>query len=242
MFSFQCWIATGTCGFSQIDSIRGTTSQACQTCLRPGQKVRAVPGEGTNIPIWILGSSLYGAQLAALLGLPYAFASHFAPAQMVEAIKVYRERFAPSPQLEKPYVMLGLNVCAAESDEEAHYLRSSGLQSYLRMRAGQPSRLPPPVRDFEGNLDPTSQKLIQMSQVTTVVGARESVREGIQRFVDQTGADELIFVCQIYEHEKRVESYRIAAEAARTVCPAVSVEADPASQSTADSSAKATEN
>lgn len=181
------------------------------------QKVHAVPGMNTNVPIWILGSSLYGAQVAAMYGLPFGFASHFAPAMMYEAITIYREKFRPSEQLNRPYVMLGYNVCAADTAEEASYLRSSGLQSFLRMRSGRPSRLPPPVRDFEANLDPTSRNMLKSARAASVVGDRDVVLEGMQQFVSETRADELIVVCQIYDFQKRLRSYEIVADAASEI-------------------------
>ncbi len=185
--------------------------------IKPGQKVRAFPGNSTRVPIWILGSSLYGAQLAAMLGLPYSFASHFAPAMMNEAIAEYRNRFGPSTQLDKPYLMLGFNVCVADSREEAAYLRTSGLQSLLKLRAGSPGRLPPPQKDFESQLDPGQLHVVQTMRPASAVGVVEDVREAMQKFVDSTGADELIFVCSIYDHEKRLRSFELAAEAARGV-------------------------
>ncbi len=181
------------------------------------QKVHAIPGMNTNVPIWILGSSLYGAQVAAMYGLPFGFASHFAPAMMHEAITIYREKFRPSDQLDRPYVMLGYNVCAADSADEANFLRTSGLQSFLRMRTGKPSRLPPPVMDFEVNLDPTSRNMLKTARVASVVGDQQAVIEGMQTFVDDTQADELIVVCQIYDFQKRLRSYEIVAEAAQEV-------------------------
>ncbi len=181
------------------------------------QKVHAIPGVDTNVPIWILGSSLYGAQVAAMYGLPFGFASHFAPAMLHEAIAIYRDKFRPSEQLDRPYVMLGYNVCAAETLDEANYLRTSGLQSFLRMRTGRPSRLPPPVRDFETTLDPTSRNMLKTARAASVTGDPETVCAGMQRFVEETLADELIIVCQIYDFEKRVRSYEIVAQAASEI-------------------------
>ena len=178
----------------------------------PGQKVRAVPGEGTKVPLWILGSSLYGAQLAAMLGLPFGFASHFAPAQMEQAIDIYRSRFQASETLSDPYVMLGFNVCAAPSEEEAIYLRSSAIKSFLRMRAGNPTRLPPPEKGFEKTLSESENRMLSEMSKASVVGSSAVVREGIDSFVKRTGADELIITCQIYEHEKRLQSYSIVAD------------------------------
>ena len=184
---------------------------------KPDQKVRAIPGMNTKVPIWILGSSLYGAQLAALLGLPFGFASHFAPAMMMDAIKIYREHFKPSTQLKEPYLMLGYNVCAADTMEEAKFLRSSGLQSFLRMRAGQPAQLPPPVEDFESTLDPTSLNMLKTGRAASTWGDREKIRTDMIEFLGDTEADELIIVCQIYDHEKRLRSYEIVAEVAHEI-------------------------
>ncbi len=178
----------------------------------PGQRVRAVPGTGTRVPIWILGSSLYGAQLAAALGLPYAFASHFAPAAMTQALEVYRRNFKPSDQLQAPYVMLGFNVCAAASDEEARFLRSSSLQAVVRLRKGSPGPLPPPVQNFEASLTPEDQYLISQFTSCSAVGAADTVARGINDFVARTGADELMIVSQIFDHEARLRSFEMAAE------------------------------
>ena len=180
---------------------------------QPGQAVRAVPGAGLKVPLWILGSSLYGAQLAAMLGLPYAFASHFAPQQMDEALAVYRERFRPSAQLERPYAMLGLNVIAADTDEEARLLFSSLQQAFVNLRSGSPGRLPPPVADYEAGLDPVAKAMLGGALSQAVVGSPQTVREGVDAFVARTGADELMITAQIYDHAARVRSFEILAEA-----------------------------
>ena len=185
--------------------------------VKPGQKVRAYPGNNTRVPIWILGSSLYGAQLAAMLGLPYSFASHFAPQMLHEAIAEYRKRFEPSPQLQEPYLMLGFNVCVADTAEEAKFLRTSGLQSLLKMRTGTPGRLPPPVEDFESTLDRGQLHVVKSSRTASAVGTVSDVRAAMQKFVNETGADELILVSSIYDHQKRMRSFELAAEAARGV-------------------------
>lgn len=177
------------------------------------QAVVAVPGAGLRVPIWILGSSLYGAQLAAALGLPYAFASHFAPAAMMQAIEIYRDRFEPSEQLDQPYLMLGFNVCAAETEEEARLLRTSGLQAILRLRRGMPSQLPPPVEGFEETLSPTDQSILSGFASCSAVGSVEVVRDGLVEFIGKTQADEIIISSQIYDHTARVRSYEIAASA-----------------------------
>lgn len=184
---------------------------------QPGQRVTAVPGAGTHVPLWILGSSLFGAQLAAMLGLPFAFASHFAPAQMTEAIAIYRDRFEPSDQLQAPYIMLGFNVCAAETDQEAHFLRSSSLQSFLNLRRGTPGQLPPPIKDFEETMGAQERTLLAQMRSCSAVGSLETVTDGLARFIQQTGADELMLVSSIFDHRKRLRSFELAAEAGRQI-------------------------
>src|SRR5438132_9864698 len=178
----------------------------------PGQAVQAVPGAGLEVPIWILGSSTYGAQLAAYLGLPFAFASHFAPAMMMPAMKIYRERFRPSAQLALPHVMLGAVVVAAESDEEARSLFSSLQQSSLNNRIGQRGRVPPPVADFEARLDPYARAILDDALGTAIVGGPDTVRRGLDDFIRRTGADELIVTANIFDHAKRKRSFEIVAE------------------------------
>ncbi len=178
----------------------------------PGQAVQAVPGAGLNVPIWILGSSTFGAQLAAILGLPFAFASHFAPAMMMQAIAIYRERFRPSTQLAQPNIMLGVTVVAAESDEEARFLFSSLQQSTLNNRTGRPGRVPPPVADFDARLDPYARAVLADSQACAIVGAPDTVRRGLDDFTRQTGADELMVTANIFDHAKRKRSFEIVAE------------------------------
>jgi luciferase family oxidoreductase group 1 len=186
---------------------------------QPGQRVRAVPGAGSKVPVWILGSSLYGAQLAAALGLPYAFASHFAPAAMMQAIDVYRRSFRPSEYLAAPYVMLGFNVCAAATDDEAQYLRSSSVQAILRLRRGAPGQLPPPVRDFEATLGPMDRAMLAEFTVCSAVGGPETVAEGLRGFAERTGADELMVATQVYDHAARLRSYEILADVHRALAP-----------------------
>ncbi|OGA08625.1 MAG: hypothetical protein A3D95_02180 [Betaproteobacteria bacterium RIFCSPHIGHO2_12_FULL_69_13] len=181
--------------------------------VEPGQRVRAVPGAGLDVPIWILGSSLYGAQLAAALGLPYAFASHFAPAMMMQALEVYRARFRPSGVLERPYAMLGVNVFAAETGKEARRLMSSRLQSTIALRLGRPGPLPPPVDDFESRLGPMERALVAELVAGTVVGTPDEVRAGLEAFIEKTAADELIVAAQVYDHAARLRCYEIAAQA-----------------------------
>jgi luciferase family oxidoreductase group 1 len=171
--------------------------------------VRAIPGSGLNVPIWILGSSLYGAQLAAALGLPYAFASHFAPAQMMQAISLYRETFRPSAQLDKPYVMLGFNVFAADTDDEAHFLASSMQQAFINLRSGHPTKLPPPIKGYWENLAAPERALLQQILSCSAIGSRETVAQGIKDFIARTDADELMITSQIFDHAARIRSYEI---------------------------------
>ena len=185
----------------------------------PGQILQAVPGAGLEVPIWILGSSTYGAQLAAALGLPYAFASHFAPVQMREAVMVYRERFRPSAQLAAPHVMLGVNVFAADTDVQARRLFSSLQQSFLNLRSGRPGKLPPPVDNLDAQLDPRARAMLDGSLACSVVGAPETVRRGLQAFADDTGADELMVTAQIFDHAARLRSFEIVAAVARKAPP-----------------------
>jgi len=179
----------------------------------PEQKVRAVPGAGLDIPIWILGSSLFGAQLAAELGLPFAFASHFAPAQMMEAIAVYRQRFRPSAKLKTAYVMLGFNVFAADTDDEAQLLSTSMKQAFVNLRSGRPSRLKPPVRDYEKSLTDREHAILDQVLSCAAIGSLETVRSELKSFIAKTGADELMITSQIFDHAARVHSYELAAEA-----------------------------
>ena len=180
----------------------------------PGQAVSAIPGAGAQVPIWILGSSLFGASLAAALGLPFAFASHFAPAQLAEALQIYRERFTPSTHLDAPYVMLGLNVVAAETDAEARRLFTSLQQAFLNLRTGRPGRLPPPVDDIDARfaaagLTPDMQGAL----ATAVVGDLQTVRQGLGAFVAKYKPDEIMVTAQIFDHAARVRSFEIAAAA-----------------------------
>lgn len=174
-----------------------------------GQMVQAVPGAGLDIPIWILGSSTFGAQVAAELGLPYAFASHFAPAQLFEASGLYRSRFKPSDRLARPFLMLGVNVVAAETDEEARFLASSGRQSFASLRAGHPTQLPPPSKEWEpDSREPTDPVLRPR---VSFVGSPDTVRREMLAFIERTAADELIVVSHIHDHAARLRSYEIAA-------------------------------
>src|SRR5690606_25495636 len=181
----------------------------------PGQAVVAVPGAGLDVPIWILGSSLFGAQLAAALGLPFAFASHFAPQMMMQAIEIYRARFKPSARQARPYVMLGFNVFAADTDEEAQLIATSMQQAFVNLRTGRPSKLQPPVKGYVAHLPPPQQAMLDEVLACSAIGAPETVRKQMQAFVDRTGADELMITGQIYDHAARVRSFEIAAEVAK---------------------------
>ncbi|HEX4736133.1 MAG TPA: LLM class flavin-dependent oxidoreductase [Allosphingosinicella sp.] len=180
-----------------------------------GRRVRAVPGEGLKIPVWILGSSLFGAQLAAMLGLPYAFASHFAPGQMMDAIRVYRERFQPSEQLDEPYVMLGFNAFAANTDEEAQLLATSLMQAFVNLRTGNPARLPPPSPGYAETLPPQARAMLDQVLSCSAVGAPATVKAAIEAFVARTGADELMITSQIFDHAARLRSFEIVAQVMR---------------------------
>ncbi|MGN6536243.1 MAG: LLM class flavin-dependent oxidoreductase [Mesorhizobium sp.] len=177
-----------------------------------GQRLRAVPGEGQDVPVWILGSSLYGAQLAALLGLPYAFASHFAPAELDNALSVYRSRFQPSEHLDKPYVMLGLNVVAAPTDAEARFLFTSLQQAFVNLRSGRPGKLPAPVEGYDRDLDANARAMLGHALAQAVVGSPETVRRGVEAFIARTGADELMVTAQVFDHAQRVRSFEILAD------------------------------
>jgi luciferase family oxidoreductase group 1 len=174
--------------------------------------VRAVPGEGLNVPLWILGSSLFGAQLAAMLGLPYAFASHFAPDALEEAIHVYRAGFRPSQQLAEPYVMLGFNVFAADTEGEAELLASSMEQAFVALRSGTPGKLKPPVAGFRDTLAPHHRAMVDNVLSCSAIGSPARVREQTEAFVARTGADELMITSQIFDHQARLRSFEILAK------------------------------
>jgi luciferase family oxidoreductase group 1 len=186
--------------------------QALLGPLQPGQAVQAVPGTGLNVPLWILGSSLFGAQFAAMMGLPYAFASHFAPDALMQALKLYRATFEPSQQLQRPYAMVGLSVVAADMDAEARRLFTSAQQSFTNLLRGTRGQLRPPIDDIEAYWTP--QEKVRASNMLTYafVGSRETVRRGLAAFIEATGADELMVASAIYDHEARLRSYEILAE------------------------------
>jgi luciferase family oxidoreductase group 1 len=191
--------------------------QAFLEPAQPGQAVQAVPGAGSRVPLWILGSSTFGAQLAAYLGLPYGFASHFAPDDLEPALRIYRSTFQPSAQLDAPYVMPGVNVVAAETDEEARYLFTTIQQGFANIRRGRPGPYQPPIDDIEAYWSPAERAQAMHMLRYAVVGSPDTVRAGLQAFADLTAADELMVVTAIYDHAKRVRSYEIVAEVAADV-------------------------
>ncbi|AOZ01865.1 hypothetical protein BKK81_21140 [Cupriavidus sp. USMAHM13] len=180
---------------------------------RPGQRVRAVPGAGLKVPVWLLGSSLFSAQLAAALGLPFAFASHFAPGFMRQAVDLYRRTFRPSAELAQPYVMLGLNVFAADSDAEARRLFSSLQQQFLALVRGTPGRLRAPVDDIASLWTESEADHIRRSLACSVVGDAAGVRAGLQRFIEDLRPDELMLTAQVFDHGARCRSFELAAQA-----------------------------
>ncbi|HEX7388612.1 MAG TPA: LLM class flavin-dependent oxidoreductase [Acidiphilium sp.] len=182
----------------------------------PDQPIRAVPGSGLDVPLWLLGSSTYGAQLAAELGLPYAFASHFAPDMLRHALQIYRTRFQPSAQCERPYVMLGINVFAAETDAHAGHLFTSLQQAFVNLRRGRPGKLPAPraMADF---WSPQERAMAEHSLIHAVVGSPSTIRTGLAAFIEEYRPDELMITAQIYDHAARVRSYEIVAGARETL-------------------------
>jgi luciferase family oxidoreductase group 1 len=189
-----------------------------QAYFRPaaaGQAVQAVPGAGLRVPIWLLGSSLFSAQLAAALGLPFAFASHFAPELLDEALRLYRENFRPSDSLQRPYSMAAVAVFAADSGAAAARLFTSLQQSFVNLRRGTPGPLPPPVDNMEGLWTPTEKAGVDQAFREAIVGAPQAVRDGMAAFVRRTGIDELMVTAAIFDHEARLRSFEIAASAAK---------------------------
>ena len=180
---------------------------------RPGQPIQAVPGAGLEVPVWILGSSTYGAQLAAALGLPYAFASHFAPAALEQALHVYRRDFRPSAHLQRPYVMAGFNVFAADTDAEAELMATSMQQAFVNLRTGRPGPLPPPVPNYLDTLPGELRHMLDGVLSCTAVGGPERVRRSMQAFADRTGADELMLTSQVFDHVQRLRSAEAAGAA-----------------------------
>ena len=178
------------------------------------QSVRAIPGEGLEVPIWLLGSSLYSAQLAAALGLPFAFASHFAPSDMLAALDLYRRAFRPSAALQKPYAMLALNVFAADTDAQAQHLFTSVQQAFLNLRRGQPGELPAPIDDIDSFWSPAEKAMVEHALACSVVGAPATIRAGVREFIARTQADEIIATALIHDHAARLHSFEILANVA----------------------------
>ncbi|HEY8564013.1 MAG TPA: LLM class flavin-dependent oxidoreductase [Beijerinckiaceae bacterium] len=185
--------------------------QALLGPLQPGQTVQAVPGTGLQVPLWILGSSLFGAQLAAALGLPYAFASHFAPDALMTALRVYREQFQPSAQLQRSYAMVGVNVVAADTDAEARRLFTSAQQRVTGMLRGQRGLLPAPIDDIDAFWSPTEKQHASAMLACSFVGSGETVRQGLEAFLARTSADEVMVASAIHDHAARLRSYEILA-------------------------------
>lgn len=186
---------------------------------RPGQPLQAVPGAGQDVPLWILGSSLYGAQLAAALGLPYAFASHFAPDALDEALRVYREQFRPSEQLDRPHVAAAINVFADETEAGARRLFTSLQQQFLNLRRGTPGQLPPPVDSMDRLWTAAERAGTERALSCSAVGTPAQVRAGLEAFLERTGADELVLTGQIFDHEARLRSFRLVAELGKDLLP-----------------------
>lgn len=191
--------------------------QAYFAAVAPGQRIQAVPAAGTDVPLWILGSSTYGAQVAAEFGLPYAFASHFAPAQLMPALEIYRARFKPSAQLARPYAMVGVNIIAADTEQEARRLATTQQMSFTNIFRGARGLSQPPIDDIETYWSPMEKAQAMQMLGCSIIGDSEQVRAGIAELVRETGADELMIVSDIYDHEARLHSYDLIAEAGRTV-------------------------
>jgi luciferase family oxidoreductase group 1 len=182
----------------------------------PGQAVRAIPGEGLDVPVWMLGSSLYGAQLAAALGLPYAFASHFAPGELDRAAEIYRGAYRAGPGGAKPYFMPALTVVAADTDDEARFLATSLYQAFVNLRTGRAGPLPPPVEGYYERLEPGARAMIDQALSCAVIGGPDKVRHGLAAFARRTAADELMITSQIFDHTARKKSFSLAAEVYRS--------------------------
>jgi len=196
--------------------------QAYFAPVQPGQRLQAVPAAGTDVPLWILGSSTYGAQLAAELGLPYGFASHFAPEQLLLALEIYRHRFKPSEQLDKPYAMVGVNIVAAPTDAEARRLATTQQMSFTNIFRGARGLSRPPIDDIETYWTPAEKRQAMQMLARSIVGSPETVRRGIEALVAETGADELMVVSDVYDHDARLRSFEIIAGAGAAASGATS--------------------
>ena len=191
--------------------------QAFLAPVQQGQAVQAVPGGGAQVPIWILGSSLFGAELAAMLGLPFAFASHFAPNDLLPALELYRTRFEPSAQLDKPYAMAGINIVAADTDVEAKRLFTTAQQGFTNLVRGRPGKMQPPIDDIETYWSPIEKAHASRMLHYAIQGAPATVAAGLRRFLDLTKVDEVMVVGAIYDHQARLRSYEIVAEVGRNL-------------------------
>jgi len=180
--------------------------------VQPNQAVQAVPGQGLHVPIWLLGSSLYSAQLAAALGLPFAFASHFAPDMLYQALSIYRSQFKPSAQLQTPHAMVCINVIAADTDEQAQRMFTSNQQQFINLRRGNPGKLPAPVDNIESLWSAQERFGVDQALRMSVVGNKETVRQGLQAVLRETEADELMINGQIFDHQARLHSFEIVAQ------------------------------
>lgn len=180
--------------------------------VQDGQRIQAVPGAGLNVPLWILGSSLFGARLAAELGLPYAFASHFLPEALMTALDTYRRAFKPSKQLERPYAMAGVNVFAADTDADARALFTSAQQQFTNLIRGTPGRLPPPIEDIEGYWTPAEKAHVSAMLACSFVGRPDLVHRQLRQFAERTGVDEIIVASAIHDHAARLRSYEMLAD------------------------------
>ncbi|MDN0107575.1 luciferase-like monooxygenase [Yersinia rochesterensis] len=187
---------------------------------QPGQAVQAVPGQGLHVPLWLLGSSLYSAQLAAAMGLPFAFASHFAPDMLLQALKLYRENFKPSAQWPKPYAIVCVNVVAADSERDARFLFTSMQQQFVNLRRGTPGQLPPPIDDMEKICSPAEQFGVDQALRLSIIGDKSKVRHGLQSLLRETQADELMVNGQIFDHQARLYSFEIVASLQQDLQPA----------------------
>ena len=185
-----------------------------------GQAIRAVPGAGIDVPIWLLGSSLFSAQLAAMLGLPFAFASHFAPDLLMEALEIYRRRFEPSKQLDRPHTMVGANVVTADSEAEARRQFTSQQQSFVNLRRGMPSQVPPPLDDIESFWSPGERAMVERALACSFVGTADTVVPGLNRFLEKTQADELMITAHLFDQDARLRSVEILAGVCERLRPA----------------------
>jgi len=204
-------LAGGDSFRADLDELRSYFQTFGATSERPRPAVRAVPGEGLDIPIWLLGSSDYSARLAAVLGLPFAFASHFAPEYLFQALHLYRENFQPSKALDRPYAMIGVNVFAAETDAEARRLFTSLEQQFLNLLRGTPAQIPPPVDSMEGRANAQEQALTRQRTRFSVVGSPQTIQAGLQTIIEETEADELMATASIFDHSARLHSFEILA-------------------------------